>query len=163
MNKVKQSSNTFDTIIGLVIGIPILVVVLVLSSPWLLYFFLIKEPLENSKRKKFLKRNEGKTLICVTTSVKYNSFKENFINELKEIGIDEVVVFNGEIPNNNYDNYDWDRLIKREKGFPLLLQIQNKVIEQTPLKTDFQAFFKKEIDLTQLLGSIKWKITHIEK
>lgn len=162
MNEVKTKSNILDNVVGLIIGIPIAVVVFTLSLPWILYHILVKAPLDNSKKRKFLKRNEGKMLLCVTTSMKYNSFKSDFINELKGIGINDVAVFNGEIPNNKYDNYDWDQLIKRERGFPILLQIHREGISQTSLKADFQAFFKKEIDSTQLLGSIKWKMSHKE-
>lgn len=95
-------------------------------------------------------------------SGKYQNFKTKFANEILTIGVNDTVAFNGEIPNNSYDSYVWDQLINRGMGFPLLIKIHSKGISQTPLKDDFQAFFKKEIDLTQLLGSMKWKMTHTE-
>ncbi|HRG07250.1 MAG TPA: hypothetical protein PLJ08_01630, partial [Cyclobacteriaceae bacterium] len=142
----KSWSDKIQNVFGIVIASPLLLILLVLVIPFILYFVLIKGPIDLRKKKQFLSRNKGKVILCVTTSGKYNNFKTKFANELSTIGVNDTVAFNGEIPNNMYDNYDWDQLIKRENGFPLLLHVRNKEIIQIPLKTDFQAFFKKEID-----------------
>lgn len=138
--------------------IPIALILLVIASPFILYFLLIKAPIDSAKKRKFLRRNEGKTILCVTTSPKYDVFKDKFLNELTGIGIQDVVPFNCEIPNNMYDNYEWDGMIARGNGFPVLVTIRRKSIEQTSMKEDFHAFFKRKIDATKLIGSIKWKM-----
>lgn len=164
MSEEKKSWwDKLQNTLSIVVLSPLLLVLLILAIPFILYFVLVRGPIDSYKKKQFLIRNKGKVILCVTTSSKYQNFKTVFFNQLFDIGINDVVVFNCQIPNNTYDSFDWDHLITRAKGFPLLLQIHQTQINQFALKTDFQAFFKKQIDLTQLLDSIKGKITHTEK
>jgi hypothetical protein len=164
MSEEKKSWwDKVENALGIIIVSPLLLLLLVLAIPFILYFVLVRGPIDSYKKKQFLARNNGKVILCVTTSRKYQNFKTILIDQLFEIGVNDVVVFNNQIPNNIYDNFDWDHLITRGKGFPLLLQIHKTQINQFALKPDFQSFFKKEIDLTQLLSSIKEKMTHTEK
>jgi hypothetical protein len=79
-----------------------------------------------------------------------------FKNEL--LGIHEVVVFDPTKPNNHYDGFEWDGMISRNLGFPILLNFTEEQISQHSLKNEFTAFFKKEIDWIQLKGCIKRRV-----
>ena len=72
-----------------------------------------------------------------------------------DAGIDNVVEFDCEKSTNRFDDFEWDQLISRDAGFPLLVKFRKDAINQRSLKNDFNAFFKNEIDWVQLKGTIK--------
>jgi len=73
------------------------------------------------------------------------------------LGIDDIVLFDATKPNNQYDGFEWDTMISRSHGFPVLVRIESKNILQQSLKEEFRWYFKKEIDFVQLKGCIKRK------
>ncbi|MEO0553411.1 MAG: hypothetical protein AAF149_09450 [Bacteroidota bacterium] len=155
----KKASNIFDNVTGLIVGIPIILIVMVLIVPGIIYYLGFKLPYDSFKKRQFLKRNYGKIILCITNSTKYNALKKYYESKLHEIGIDDIVEFDGVKPNNIYDNYEWDILICRAKGFPILIFFAGKELIQLPMKSDFCSFFKKEIDLDVLIDILKFNIT----
>lgn len=152
-------SNLYDNVIGIIVGIPIVLIIMVLILPGLVYYLGFKLPYDSFKKRQFLKRNYGKIILCITNSTKYNALKKYNESKLHEIGIDDIVEFDGAKPNNTYDNYEWDILISRAKGFPILIFFAGKKLIQLPMKSDFRSFFKKEIDLDVLIDILKFNIT----
>jgi hypothetical protein len=155
MDRTPRDTNIFSTLLSIIIIVPIGIAAFVLISPWIFYQVAIKAPIDLWRKRKFLKRNNGKVILCITTSARYRNWLASYADDLRQLGINEVVVFNSEITTNQYDNYEWDSLIGRSNGFPILLQFHLKGIDQIPLKVAFQSFFKNEIDGTQLLEFIK--------
>jgi hypothetical protein len=122
----------------------------------LLYVLLIRAPIDSRNRKKFLLRNNGKIILCITDAAKYDPLTPTLrIALVDNHVIHDIVIFDGTISNNKYDGFDWDTMISRESGFPFLVEICANKLRQHNLKSEFDAFFKKEIDSTQLLGVIK--------
>lgn len=151
----KGETNLLDIIIGVIIGIPIALIILILASPFILYMSVVKGPIHSFKRRKFLKRNSGKVVLCISPGRKYKLFREAHNDELVAMGIHDIIVFDPTRPNNYYDGFEWDGMISRNLGFPILLTFTEKHVIQSSLKNEFIAFFKKEIDLIQLKGCIK--------
>ncbi len=151
----KGERNLLDTIVSVVIGIPISVVVLVLLSPYILYMSVVKGPIHTFKQRRFLDRNAGKIVLCTSPGGKYKLFREAHIEELVSIGIHDVIVFDPTRPNNYYDGFEWDGLISRNLGFPILIKFTSEKIIQQSMKNEFITFFKKDMDLIQLKGCIK--------
>ncbi|HEY8935122.1 MAG TPA: hypothetical protein VIM65_07875 [Cyclobacteriaceae bacterium] len=151
----KNETSLLDTIVGMTIGIPIALIILILASPVILYLSIVKGPILSLKRRKFLKRNSGKIILCISPGGKYKLFQSTYHDELMSIGIHDIVVFDPTKPNNHYDHFKWDGMISRSLGFPILLKFTEDQVTQQSLKNEFIAFFKKEIDLIQLKGCIK--------
>lgn len=154
----KKETNLLDTIVGLIIGIPLALIFVVLCSPFILYMSIVKGPILSFKRRKFLRRNSGKVLLCVSPGGKYKTFQSIYHDEIKSLGVYEIVVFDPTKASNQYDGFDWDTMISRNIGFPILLNFNAEQIVQQSLKSEFLAYFKKEIDWIQLKGCIKIKI-----
>ena len=93
-----------------------------------------------------------------STGRKFRQFESAYRGEILSLGIDEIVVFDASRPNNQYDGFDWDRMISRRSGFPLLVSIDRRSLSQQSLKNEFIAFFRKEIDWTYLKAYIKTKV-----
>jgi hypothetical protein len=154
----REMNSTLQNVFGWVIVLPFVVVFLVFFSPVLLYFLLIHGPVSTFKKYKFLKRNAGKRILCVSAGRKFQTWRADHWEEILVLGIDDVVVFDSKIADNQYDNFEWDRMIARDAGFPVLITINGTVITQQSLKIEFLSFFKKEIDWMQLQEFIRRKV-----
>lgn len=157
MNERKNSP--LDIVLAIIVGIPILLVLLIIFSPFILYFLVIKTPILAFQEKAFLKRNAGKRILCTSTGRKFREFQSVYRGEILSLGIDEIVVFDANRPNNQYD---WDRMISRRPGFPLLVSIDRRSLSQQSLKNEFITFFKKEVDWTYLKAYIETKLNEKE-
>ncbi|MEO0554621.1 MAG: hypothetical protein AAF149_15560 [Bacteroidota bacterium] len=155
----KKITNILDNAIGLMVGILIILVGAILFLPGIIYLIGFKLPYDSLKKRQFLKRNYGKIILCITTSYKYDHLTRYHKDKFNEIGIDHIVEFDGAKPNNVYDGYDWDILINRVKGFPILIFFAHNELIQLPMKSDFRSFFKREIDLEVLIDILKFNIT----
>lgn len=151
----KSETNLLDTVVGVIIGIPIALIILILASPIIAYLAIVKGPVLAFKRRKFLKRNAGKIVLCTSPGGKYKRFREAHIGELVSMGIHDVVVFDPTRPNNYYDGFEWDGLISRNLGFPIIVKFTSEKIIQQSLKNEFISFFKKEMHLIQLKECIE--------
>lgn len=156
--KTEKSKSVLNNVFGWVIGIPLVLIVLILTSPWTLYMVLIQAPLDKRRLNKFMKDHEGSVVLCITNSPKYKFIDGDFRETLNAKGVHRVVMFDGTIGDNKLDDFNWDRLINRYTGFPQLVVFEKGKVNGIPLKDDFSAFFRKEIDKAQLIGSIGWKL-----
>lgn len=154
----KKATNILDTIVGLIIGIPIALLLVIVCSPVILYLSVVKGPIFSFKRRKFLKRNSGKILLCISPGAKYKELQSAYNDEIKSLGVYEIVVFDPTKPNNQYDGFDWDTMISRNLGFPILVNFNTEQIIQESLKSEFRSYFKKEIDWIELKSCIKGKV-----
>lgn len=154
----RQENSSLHSVFGWVIVFPIALAILILFSPVLLYFLIIHGPVSAFKKYRFLKRNAGKRILCVSTGRKYQVWWTDYREEILALGIDDVVVFDSNRSDNQYDNFTWDAMILRDAGFPVLIHINDKVITQHSLKVEFLSFFKKEVDWKQLQEYIKRKV-----
>jgi hypothetical protein len=156
---MREQKNSFlDEALGWIIGVPIVAALLILFSPLLLFFFFVKGPILIFKKNSFLKRHEGKQILCTSPGRKLHVFHSAYRSDILSLGIDDIVVFDATKPNNKYDGFEWDPLIFRGPGFPLLISISGGKIFQQSLKSEFSGYFKKEIDWVQLKGCIKRKV-----
>lgn len=80
MAEEKQSWwDKVQNVLGIIIVSPLLLVLLVLAIPFVLYFVLIKGPIDSRKKKQFLARNDGKIILCVTKAVSIRISKPNLL------------------------------------------------------------------------------------
>ena len=135
-----------------------MLVLVILFSPVLLCFLIVQGPLSSFKKYRFLKRNKDKRILCISTGRKFQVWRAHYQKEILALGIDDVVVFDSNKSNNQYDDFGWDKMILRDTGFPVLITINGKVTTQQSLKVEFVSFFKKEIDWMQLQECIKRKV-----
>lgn len=136
--KMREHKNSLlDNVLGWIIGIPIILALLIVFSPVILYFLIVKAPILSFQKKAFLKRNAGKQILCISPGRKFQVFHSTYRNEILSLGIDDIIVFDATKPNNQYDGFDWDAMISRGAGFPLLVSMEGKAISQQSLKKEF--------------------------
>ncbi len=160
MNESTENSKSVSNVVGWVLGIPLVVIILILSSPWILYTVVIQEPLDKRKIKKFIRAHDGLVVLFITTSSKYSFIDFDFRESLRAGGIHRVVMFDGTKSNDKFDEFNLNKLINRHTGFPQLIVFKGGKMTAISLKDDFSVFFRKEIDKVQLIGSIVWKLRH---
>jgi hypothetical protein len=119
---------------------------------------IIKVPVLAYHKNAFFKRNAGKKILCISPGRKFQIFYSQYRQEILSLGIDDIVLFDATKPNNQYDSFEWDTMISRSHGFPVLVRTDSGKISQQSLKEEFRWYFKKEIDIIQLKGCIKRKV-----
>ena len=145
----QERNNPIEVLIIVFIGIPILLALFVVVSPFLL-FMVADSFLISQERKRFIKRNSGKKVLCVSPGRKYQQLCKQRRAELLVMGIDDIVVFDSGKRNNRYDNFEWDQMIAREKGFPVLVEFRRRSIMQLSFKNEFRAFMQREVNWREL-------------
>jgi len=153
-----QKTSLTDNIFGWVVGVPIVLALLIIFSPVLLYFFVVRAPIDTFQKNAFLKRNADKKILCVSRGRKFQTLLSRYRDEILGLGVDEIVLFDASSPNNRYDGFEWNSMISRVSGFPVLVTINGKALSQESLKVEFMSYFKKEIDWVELKRCIKRKV-----
>lgn len=148
--------------IGAVLLVPFLLLVLLLTSPVLLYSSL------NAKRRErlfrsWLMKNEGCVFLIYTTGKRKQSFTADVLIPLVLSDMKKVV-FDGKSYSGAIDNWTARKLkISTNVGFPKVGVLRGGQLELVSFKEEFVKAFREESPAVELAGQIDLVILGLTK